>query len=417
MIYAMLSQAVAILLFMHTVHSIKRQELLQTLLNKSRYDASIPPDFEDDNATVVTVQVSVENLYSISETAMEFSVDIVLRQWWTDGRLNYENYDTNATRLELDTRLLGDVWQPDLYFKNEKRGSLHTITNTNKLMHVYRNGTVIFSMRVALTLTCTMLLQYFPFDSQICYMQIASFGYTEENIDINWRSPRAVLIPPLELAQFELSEDVDTTEYSESRDTGIFSILKAKLQIDRKTGYYVLQVIIPSILLVVLSWVSFWVDPKAVPARVSLGVTCVLTMTTQSSGIRQTLPPVSYVKAIDVWMMVCLLFVFAALLEFAFVNVSIRKIDKQKDKYKAEDTNEAYENPQTQATPASENKLKKVLTMCLPHKKDSEDMVDYAARASRADKISRLAFPGIFILFMIVFFCVCLLAPDPKAPR
>ena len=77
----------------------------------------------------------------------EFSVDIVLRQWWTDRRLNYENYDTNATRLELDTRLLADVWQPDLYFKNEKKGSLHTITNTNKLMHIYRNGTVIFSMR------------------------------------------------------------------------------------------------------------------------------------------------------------------------------------------------------------------------------------------------------------------------------
>ena len=66
-------------------------------------------------------------------------------------------------------------------------------------------------------------------------------------------------------------------------------------------------------------------DASAVPARVSLGVTCVLTMTTQSSGIRQTLPPVSYAKAIDVWMFVCLLFVFAALLEFAYVNVVGRR--------------------------------------------------------------------------------------------
>ena len=72
-----------------------------------------------------------------------------------------------------------------------------------------------------------------------------------------------------------------------------------------------------------------------VPARISLGVTCILTMTTQSSGIRQTLPPVSYVKAIDIWMIVCLMFVFGALLEYAFVTVQIR----QKDKYKPEDTN------------------------------------------------------------------------------
>jgi hypothetical protein len=119
---------------------------------------------------------------------------------------------------------------------------------------------------------------------------------------------------------------------------GTFSALKADLVMTRKVGFYFLQVFVPSILLVVLSWVSFWVDPNAVPARVSLGVTCVLTMTTQSSGIRQSLPPVSYVKAIDIWMLVCLLFVFAALLEFAYVNVLKRKKSKKSTNH--EDINE-----------------------------------------------------------------------------
>ena len=86
-----------------------------------------------------------------------------------------------------------------------------------------------------------------------------------------------------------------------------------------------IQLYVPSALIVILSWVSFWISADAIPARISLGVLTILTMTTQSSGSSQNLPRVSYVKAVDVWMAVCLLFVFAALLEFAVVNVLSRR--------------------------------------------------------------------------------------------
>ena len=60
--------------------------------------------------------------------------------------------------------------------------------------------------------------------------------------------------------------------------------------------------------------VSFWLDSKSVPARVSLGVTTLLTMSTQTAGVNRSLPPVAYTKAIDVWSGACVLFVFSALL-------------------------------------------------------------------------------------------------------
>ena len=77
-------------------------------------------------------------------------------------------------------------------------------------------------------------------------------------------------------------------------------------------------------MLVIVSWVSFWLDPNAVPARVSLGVTTLLTMSTQTASINNSLPPVAYPKAIDVWTGVCIFFVFGALLEYALVNYASR---------------------------------------------------------------------------------------------
>lgn len=72
---------------------------------------------------------------------------------------------------------------------------------------------------------------------------------------------------------------------------------------------------------VMMSWVSFWIDAQAVPARTTIGLLTVLTVVTQTTYLLQTLPSVSYIKAVDVWMVACLLFVFAAFLEYAAVNV------------------------------------------------------------------------------------------------
>lgn len=52
----------------------------------------------------------------------------------------------------------------------------------------------------------------------------------------------------------------------------------------------------------------------------SAGITTVLTMTTINTHLRETLPKIPYVKAIDIYLMGCFVFVFLALLEYAFVN-------------------------------------------------------------------------------------------------
>ena len=73
-------------------------------------------------------------------------------------------------------------------------------------------------------------------------------------------------------------------------DAGAFTCLQVNFILRRDVGYYMIQTYVPSALVVILSWVSFWINVDAVPARISLGVLTVLTMTTQSTGVQASLP-------------------------------------------------------------------------------------------------------------------------------
>ncbi|XP_055342352.1 gamma-aminobutyric acid receptor subunit beta-like [Paramacrobiotus metropolitanus] len=64
----------------------------------------------------------------------------------------------------------------------------------------------------------------------------------------------------------------------------------------RNFGYHLIQTYLPTVLIVTISWVSFFLEAGAVPVRVSLGITTFLTMITRNSGAKVGLQPGSYVK-------------------------------------------------------------------------------------------------------------------------
>ncbi|CAN7941646.1 unnamed protein product, partial [Ixodes hexagonus] len=114
-----------------------------------------------------------------------------------------------------------------------------------------------------------------------------------------------------------------------------YTYLYANFTFVRRLTASIVNTYIPSGLVVALSWLTFWLDVSAVPARITLGVTSILTLATQVVQSRSSLPPVDYIKAVDVWLFVCLVMVFASLLEYA-VAYNLEKILAMERKRKQE---------------------------------------------------------------------------------
>uniref|UniRef100_A0AAX7TJY6 Glycine receptor, alpha 1 n=1 Tax=Astatotilapia calliptera TaxID=8154 RepID=A0AAX7TJY6_ASTCA len=404
-------------------------EFLDKLMGKvSGYDARIRPNFKGPPVNV-TCNIFINSFGSIAETTMDYRVNIFLRQQWNDPRLAYSEYPDDS--LDLDPSMLDSIWKPDLFFANEKGANFHEVTTDNKLLRISKNGNVLYSIRITLVLACPMDLKNFPMDVQTCIMQLESFGYTMNDLIFEWDKKGAVQVADgLTLPQFILKEEKDLRYCTKHYNTGKFTCIEARFHLERQMGYYLIQMYIPSLLIVILSWVSFWINMDAAPARVGLGITTVLTMTTQSSGSRASLPKVSYVKAIDIWMAVCLLFVFSALLEYAAVNFIARqhkellRFRRRRRHMKPEswpvlqedETGEGrFSFPgygmgpaclQAKDGMAIKGNNNNAPTSAAPEKSIEEMKKLFISRAKRIDTVSRVAFPLVFLIFNIFYWII-----------
>ncbi|XP_054888176.1 glycine receptor subunit alpha-2 isoform X1 [Poeciliopsis prolifica] len=363
----------------------------------------------------VTCNIFINSFGSIAETTMDYRVNIFLRQKWNDPRLAYSKYPDSS--LDLDPSMLDSIWKPDLFFANEKGANFHDVTTDNKLLRIFKNGTVLYSIRLTLILSCPMDLKNFPMDVQTCTMQLESFGYTMNDLVFEWLENGAVQVSEgLTLPQFIMREEKELGYCTKHYNTGKFTCIEVKFHLERQMGYYLIQMYIPSLLIVILSWVSFWINMDAAPARVALGITTVLTMTTQSSGSRASLPKVSYVKAIDIWMAVCLLFVFAALLEYAGVNFVSRqqkeflRLRRRQRRNHKEDEGRfnltGYNMSQCMPTKDG-SAVKNAVPATNPQPSTPKDIdamrKKFVDRAKRIDTISRAAFPLAFLIFNVFY--------------
>ncbi|XP_035438216.1 glutamate-gated chloride channel isoform X28 [Spodoptera frugiperda] len=319
------------------------KEILDNLLKNSRYDKRLLPPV--DGVLTVNVSVLLLSLASPDESSLKYEVEFLLQQQWYDPRLRYSNqshYDfLNAIHHHED------IWLPDTYFI--MHGDFKDpIIPMHFALRIYRNGTINYLMRRHLILSCQGRLNIFPFDDPLCSFALESISYEQSAITYVWKNDEDTLrkSPSLTTLNAYLIQNQTIPCPIKASWRGNYSCLKVDLIFTRDRSFYFTTVFIPGIILVTSSFITFWLEWNAVPARVMIGVTTMLNFFTTSNGFRSTLPVVSNLTAMNVWDGVCMCFIYASLLEFVCVNYVGRKRPLHNVVYRP------GENPVTQRLPA-----------------------------------------------------------------
>ncbi|ERE67831.1 gamma-aminobutyric acid receptor subunit alpha-6 isoform 1 [Cricetulus griseus] len=300
------------------------------------YDNRLRPGF-GGAVTEVKTDIYVTSFGPVSDVEMEYTMDVFFRQTWTDERLKFRG---PAEILSLNNLMVSKIWTPDTFFRNGKKSIAHNMTTPNKLFRLMQNGTILYTMRLTINADCPMRLVNFPMDGHACPLKFGSYAYPKSEIIYTWKKgPLYSVEVPEEsssLLQYDLIGQTVSSETIKS-NTGEYVIMTVYFHLQRKMGYFMIQIYTPCIMTVILSQVSFWINKESVPARTVFGITTVLTMTTLSISARHSLPKVSYATAMDWFIAVCFAFVFSALIEFAAVNY-FTNLQSQRAERKAQTT-------------------------------------------------------------------------------
>lgn len=228
------------------------------------------------------------------------------------------------------------IWLPDTFVVNSRETKSHISTNTetNSKLRIKPSGEMNYGIRQTVTVMCPMDLRYYPMDSQTCQLVFSSYNYDNQSVEYFWRTDfeEDLKVTQIALANFVLSKSKLSKNVTTYQEDDNFSYLVIEVLLVRRLSNYINQVYIPAILIVIISWIPFWLDRKDTHARVALGVTTVLTMTTLVTQTNSVMPKISYLNALDIYLQFSFSMVFLSLIQYAIVCYFTIKVEKRNTK-------------------------------------------------------------------------------------
>lgn len=293
---------------------VARASTASTIFNSilSGYDSSLRPGFNTSTPTTIDVQFRVNLLFSVDSKNEQFSLDLFVRELWTDSRLAFDATLWPDSLGSLRVPTSRTVWKPDTFFLNGI-----SCTTSDSLLTLNATGRLNWSRHQTCVFKADFDLSDFPFDSQTFNLKRVSYAYTQSEMVLQPISTSTCFLPD-PTVDFENSLwDLNSADCSSS--TIVFRVgqdnyyqVTGSLYVERKSQNYIVKLILPMFVIVSLSTITYFIDCSSTPARVGGTVTLVLSIVSFNTVVSTDLPKINYSTLLDWYVWKCFLFVVFA---------------------------------------------------------------------------------------------------------
>ena len=248
----------------------------------------------------------IADLDSIDTAGQGFEARVFYEMRWFDSRLAHDGD-------QPITKKLSEVWHPQAQILNQQK-----IWNSSPdQVKITPQGEVIYARGMWGSFSQPLKLKTFPFDQQKFSIKfVVGGGYTPEQVQfIADDTGRSGIAEELSVADWQvLNWESDLTPFklrNASERTSVTYSFTAK----RLTSYFVVKMILPLIMIVMMSWAVFWMDPLNVASNVSISITSMLTLIAYRFSADTILPRLSYLTSLDYFILASTILVFLSLVQ------------------------------------------------------------------------------------------------------
>lgn len=266
-------------------------------------DVDLPPSPEN-KPTVVNVSLVILDIDEISDNNQNFTANLFVRFRWMDPRLAHDGPESISRKLE-------EVWNPRLIFLNIQR----TWSNLPKVVEIKPNGEVLYRIHLWGNFSQPLNLRNYPLDRHQFKIPIVA-GYATDKLIVHV-DPETIpyIAETLSVADWDIINFHGEAKELKLSNHYTHNSVVFSFEGIRRVENIIIKVIIPLILIVIMSWTVFWIDPQQTGSQLAMSMTSVLTLIAYHIALGSKLPEIPYMTRLDLFVFGSTLIVFASLIE------------------------------------------------------------------------------------------------------